>query len=212
MPDPFSVLNAELATPSEIAREFIKDHTEYTKISAHEHTLIWGSRGSGKTMHIRVLEPAAWIEKNCAAEPADGFRRFLESANGFIGVYINCRDAVLNRQEFRIIDKGDSEPTPFLLTLADRYLAQAILDRLGATFLSQLGFFSDVRLNVTQLPVGLRTRHYCLPNKNLLLRGGSIRWAALRVNEIMDAARSCLYPHIFLDIRGHFSYPHFSTT
>jgi hypothetical protein len=143
MSDPFRVRSAENADPAQIGVEFVEDHTEYSRISAYDHTVAWGSRGSGKTMHLRFMEPAAWIARHCADTAALGFRRFLDSDSGFIAVYINCREPALSREEFRVIGQTPDGREPQLMLLSDRYLAQAAIGRLAATIGDQLDFLGD---------------------------------------------------------------------
>jgi hypothetical protein len=156
MGDPFKVRSAETEDPREIGLEFVEDYTEYAKIAAHEHTVTWGSRGSGKTMHVRNLEPAAWIARHCPDTPAEGFAGFLRSKSGFLGIYINCREPALSREEFRLLERDISPDNPELYVLTDRYLAQIVLSRLALTFESQLDFLLDVGLLPEQLPSSLR--------------------------------------------------------
>lgn len=130
-------------TPSEVGEEFVLDNTEHSKLAAHLHTIVWGSRGSGKSMHFRFLEPAAWIAHHAFLRqertPHDEAYLVTELANGnaAIGVYVNCRDAALSRSEFRLLDRELDDPY-LLHLLTDRYLAVAVMQRICETLLFQL--------------------------------------------------------------------------
>lgn len=155
MADPFKIRNAENADPADIGLEFVEEHTEYAKIAAHEHTLAWGSRGSGKTMHLRFLEPAAWMARHEPQLREARYREFIADGNGFIGIYINCREPALSREEFRVYERSKRLNDGALLVLIDRYLAQAIIHQLSATFLEQLPFFGPMPLEAVNLSLGV---------------------------------------------------------
>ena len=81
----------------DVACEFVRDHTEYAKLAAYAHTIVWGSRGSGKSMHFRFLEPSAQAWRADLGLAGD-VEKYSKLKDAFIGIYINCRDGILNRQ------------------------------------------------------------------------------------------------------------------
>src|SRR3712207_3925108 len=89
---------------SAVGREFVRNHTEYAHLAAHSHTIVWGSRGSGKSIHFRFLEPLAQAHRPESPGPGD-VKRFLAEPSAFLGIYINCREGVLNREEFRQVER-----------------------------------------------------------------------------------------------------------
>ena len=148
MRNPFEIKSAELMTPREVAQGFVKEHTEHSKLASYAHTIMWGSRGSGKSMHCKFLEPEAQAWDRDAPFGGD-VQAFLRSPNSFLGVYINCRDGVLNREELRRLPTLKNIEEARLHPLFNRYLACAVVTRTVATVVKQLEW-------TKQLPVGER--------------------------------------------------------
>src|SRR5437588_104505 len=55
--NPFVVDSPEKLTPQQIVDLFVKEYTRLETVKQRRHTFIWGSRGSGKSMMLRYLEP-----------------------------------------------------------------------------------------------------------------------------------------------------------
>ena len=90
MPNPFEIKSAELMELKQVAEEFVQEHTEYAKLASYSHTIVWGSRGSGKSMHFRFMEPLAQAWK-LDAKFNGNVKRFLEGPNSFIGIFKSRR-------------------------------------------------------------------------------------------------------------------------
>src|SRR5438477_5966275 len=120
MPNPFEIKSAELMSATEVANEFVRDHTEHSKLISRSHTIVWGSRGSGKSMHFRFLEPLAQASDREGKYKGD-VEGFLKDPNAFVGIYINCRDGVLNREELRRLPDLSELGKPLLHLLLSRY-------------------------------------------------------------------------------------------
>ena len=82
--NPFEHFYPEVLSPEEIHTLFVKEYTEHNALTAHKHTHVEGSRGSGKTMVFKFLEPA------CQAIEYGGWSEFAASKRTFIAIYINC--------------------------------------------------------------------------------------------------------------------------
>jgi len=155
MPNPFEIRSAELMRPEHVGREFVKDHTEHSKLASHSHTVVWGSRGSGKSMHFKFLEPLA---QACQpdAQYAGDVRKFLQDPNAFLGIYINCRDGILHREELGRVCLLPNADAPFLDMLLSRYFACVIVKALVNTLTKQLSWICSVPVQATSLPAWAR--------------------------------------------------------
>jgi len=152
MANPFNIVSAEVMNIDAIGAEFVGDHSEYAKLASYSHTLILGSRGTGKSMHLRILEPIPQAQRRSAGFDGD-VRRFLEADGAFIGVYINCRDSALNRSEFKSVHRlpGVNETT--LRVVFDHYMGSNIAVRICDTILSQLPWLHDLPVSEQEIPV-----------------------------------------------------------
>ncbi len=151
MPNPFKIKSAELMEPQEVAAEFVKEHTEHAKLASYSHTIIWGSRGSGKSMHLKFLEPLAqaWSRDS---DFNGNIKKFVDMPNSFIGIYINCRDGVVNRQELRLLPTLPNVPEVILYKFFSKYLACVIINKCTSILLSQICWISDVSINISDAP------------------------------------------------------------
>lgn len=154
MPNPFEVTSAELMQPQQVAEEFVRDHTEHSKLASHSHTVIWGSRGSGKSMHLRFMEPVAQAFVRDSVRHGD-VERMLSDPDAFVGIYINCRDPILNRVELRSVGEcaAIGHPATSLLT---GYLTCCIMKRLCECIAQQVTFVCPRPVDVSQMPQWLR--------------------------------------------------------
>lgn len=103
--NPFEHFYPEELTPSEVHRLFVKEYTEHNYLTACKHTHVIGSRGSGKSMLFKFLEPA------CRAIEHGSWPKFLASARPFIAIYINCNTSDYRIKEFaELLEDPDVQP------------------------------------------------------------------------------------------------------
>lgn len=103
--NPFEHFYPEDLMPEEIISLFIKEYTEHNSLTAYKHTIVEGSRGSGKSMLFKYLEPA------CQALDNGGWDKFMLKPRSFIGVYINCNTGDYRKKEFEELLKSDQVPS-----------------------------------------------------------------------------------------------------
>jgi hypothetical protein len=93
--NPFEHFYPEDLDSKDVHRLFVKEYTEHNYLTARKHTIVEGSRGSGKSMLFKFLEPA------CQAIEWGEWDAFLKSKpNAFIGVYVNCNTGDYRKSEF----------------------------------------------------------------------------------------------------------------
>lgn len=105
--NPFEHFHPENLSLEEIHNLFVKEYTEHNSLTAYKHTMVEGSRGSGKSMVFKFLEPA------CQAIEYDVWDNFISSAKAFIGIYINCNTGDYRRKEFEELMKSKDVPQLF---------------------------------------------------------------------------------------------------
>src|SRR5688500_14184940 len=94
LPDnPFVVESPEKLSAEQIVALFIKEFTDIETVKQRRHTIIWGSRGSGKSMTLRYLEP------QCQQLAIGSRDIWLSSSSPFIGVYCSCKEGHFNQTE-----------------------------------------------------------------------------------------------------------------
>jgi hypothetical protein len=117
--NPFVVESPERLEPQEIVNLFVERYTKLEVIKQRKHTIVWGSRGSGKSMLLRYLEP------RCQAIIWGGIDGFLTSTEAFLAVYCPCKEGRFNKTELLLLDEvASSVLTEHLINLniADRLL------------------------------------------------------------------------------------------
>lgn len=102
--NPFEHFYPEDLTPEDIHSLFVKEYTEHNSLTAHKHTTVEGSRGSGKSMLMKFLEPA------CQAIDYGGWENFVQKPKAFIGIYINCNTGDYRKSEFEELLKSKDVP------------------------------------------------------------------------------------------------------
>lgn len=96
--NPFVVESPEKLTSEQLVNLFVGEYTDIETIKRQKHTFIWGSRGSGKSMMLRYLEP------QCQALVKDqGIEAFLKGEDPFIAIYAPCKEGQINRSELDLI-------------------------------------------------------------------------------------------------------------
>ena len=91
-------------SPKDIHNLFVKEYTEHNALTAYKHTIVEGSRGSGKSMLFKFMEPA------CQEIEHKGWDNFLKTFKAFIGIYINCNTGNYRKSEFEELLKCSDVP------------------------------------------------------------------------------------------------------
>ena len=163
MSNPFVVESPEKLLPRQIVDLFVEEHTKIETIKQRRHTLIWGSRGSGKSIMLRFLEP------QCQAIRKSGMRQFLEENQSFLAIYSPCKEGQLNKTELGLRSKyADVALSDHMLNL---YLADRLLDCLTSRFPAiNSGFGAIVQGLITP---SFRVRHRVYSTANSVERSSS---------------------------------------
>ena len=97
--NPFVVESPEKLLPSQIVELFVSDFTDIETIRQRKHTFVWGSRGSGKSMMFRILEP------QCQAILHGDLKKAFDQTEPFLGIYFPCKEGQLNKTELDRLDE-----------------------------------------------------------------------------------------------------------
>src|SRR4051812_9594253 len=89
--NPFVVESPEKLSPEQIVNLFVKEFTRLETVKQRRHTLIWGSRGSGKSMMLRYLEP------QCQAIAENSYDAVFNRDDPFLAVYCPCKEGYFNK-------------------------------------------------------------------------------------------------------------------
>ncbi len=119
-------------SPKNILALFVKEHTEYNALTSYTHTFVFGSRGSGKTMLLKFLEPA------CQAIEYGGLEKFFNQPDSFIGVYISYNTGDYTKTEFCKLLRDEDVPPIFSKKIIMHYFIMDIADWALDTILGQL--------------------------------------------------------------------------
>jgi len=141
---PFSTLKNpfEIKPPEELSSEllqklFVKEYTEHNAFIGNYHTFIYGSRGSGKSMHFKYLEP------KCQIIEFGNIKNFLDSEYPFIGVYINCNKGDFTKTDFKkLLDSTEIE-SALVEKMLTHYFVMDIAESTIKTCIKQLGELLD---------------------------------------------------------------------
>jgi hypothetical protein len=93
--NPFEIISPEDLTPEEIKNLFVKSYTELNILKSRKHTIIHGSRGNGKSMLLRFLEPKCQI-----LDQATTAEDYFKSYSSFFGIYIPFKEGYFNKTDF----------------------------------------------------------------------------------------------------------------
>lgn len=99
MKNPFVVHSPENLSPQQIVDLFVEKYTEIETIKQRKHTLIWGSRGSGKSMMLKFLEP------RCQAIKHGSLEEFLQQPDPFLAIYAPIKEGHVNKSELKLFNE-----------------------------------------------------------------------------------------------------------
>lgn len=116
--NPFVIESPEKLSPQQIVDLFIEKFTQFETVKQRKHTFIWGSRGSGKSMMLRYLEP------QCQAVVHGGIKEFLNQQDSFLALYCPCKEGQLNKTELSMLSKYPA------LVISEHMLNLIIAERL----------------------------------------------------------------------------------
>src|SRR5690242_13128968 len=97
--NPFKVTSPEDLSPEEVKELFVKSYTELNTLRSPKHTIVYGSRGNGKSMLLRFLEP-----KCQALDFGLTIDDYLSLNGSFIGIYVPFKEGYLNKDDFTALD------------------------------------------------------------------------------------------------------------
>lgn len=117
--NPFVVESPEKLTPQQIIDLFVSKHTHVESVRQRKHTLIWGTRGSGKSMMLRYLEP------RCQALVAGDVAKMFDSDSPSLAIYCPCKEGQFNKTELQLLDPNSA------MILSEHLLNLAIADRVA---------------------------------------------------------------------------------
>ncbi len=136
--NPFVVETPEKLAPSEIVALFVEQFTHIEAIKQRKHTFTWGSRGSGKSMMARYLEP------KCQQIVYGDATSAFSLPDPFLAVYCPCKEGHLNRTELALLDRSSS------LIISEHALNILVADRVMQCIKDQfpVGFFDSLSLSI----------------------------------------------------------------
>lgn len=141
--NPFEIKPPEELSPQLIHDLFVKEYTEHTALIGDYHTFISGSRGSGKSMHFKYLEPQCQLIEHGSLDA------FLKSESPFIGIYINCNKGDFTKEEFKELTEDKNVPDILWRKLLLHYFIMDTAECIIKTFVTQLAEFIEPVNQVT---------------------------------------------------------------
>lgn len=209
MKNPFEIGMAEVVQLESAMTEFVPDNTEYTLLSSKTNTIFSGSRGSGKSINLRSLEPLSQSKflANRLGKPERTVEDYLNEDNGaFVGVYINCRDGVLNCEEFRTLSSLDYVDQDQVQFLMNSNIAAEICRKVIKTIREQLTFALESSVEIDNAPRFLS--NVCSPEEKEIKLGELLARFDRKCRRILDEIQDKVNEVILLQkIIDEFSNP-----
>ena len=116
--NPFRVESPEKLTAHDLVNLFVEQYTRLETVKQRKHTIVWGSRGSGKSMLLRYLEPQS---QACVHQ---GIGKFLDAPESFVAIYCPCKEGQINKTDLELLSPSAA------LTLTEHMLNLQISDLL----------------------------------------------------------------------------------
>lgn len=136
--NPFQHFYPEDLSAEDVHCLFVKEYTEHNSVTACKHTIVEGSRGSGKSMLFKYFEPACQIIEH------ESWQNFVNKKGAFIGVFINCNTGDYRKSEFEKLLRTDEVPRliaekviihDFLMRVAE-WTTKTVIEQLGDIYSS----------------------------------------------------------------------------
>jgi hypothetical protein len=163
--NPFEHYYPENLTPKDVFDLFVKEYTEHNALTANKHTIVEGSRGSGKSMLFKFLEPA------CQAILYNGWKNFLHGEKPFIAIYINCNTGDWKRSEFQsLLDSEEPKNKLFLKKVIIHDFIIKITEWTLKTFNEQLNEFFVENVKLINEIIQSLDKKYLYIDENLFPR------------------------------------------
>jgi len=144
--NPFQHFYPEDLSNKDIYELFVKEYTEHNAVTACKHTIVEGSRGSGKSMLFKYLEPA------CQIIDHQSWKNFKNKKGAFIGIYVNCNTGDYRKREFEELLRTDDVPRvlsekvivhDFIMRVAE-WTIKAVTDQLSSVISSDEQVFDRI--------------------------------------------------------------------
>lgn len=116
--NPFSVTSPENLSDDLMVQLFVDVYSDFPKIKMASHTFIHGSRGTGKSMMLRYLEPTVQMKANKCTSP---------TGLDFFAIHVPIKTSNLSRIEF-----SRFEGAPYFI-LAEHMLVMHCLVKISET-------------------------------------------------------------------------------
>lgn len=124
--NPFVVESPEKLAPNQLVDLFVQKHTHIETVKQRKHTFIWGSRGSGKSMMLRYLEP------QCQSILIGSFSEYIKQPESFFSIYMPCKEGQFNKTELELLTTSAS------LIITEHMLNLSVAERLLSTIIVQV--------------------------------------------------------------------------
>jgi hypothetical protein len=144
--NPFRIESPEKLAAQELVSLFVDQYTQVGTVKQRKHTIIWGSRGSGKSMLLRYLEP------QCQALVHGSIEALLTAPESFVAIYCPCKEGQFNKTDLELLGPSAAQ------TLTEHMLNMQISDVLLNCFRTQFPldlFSTEQKLRLAKYAVSL---------------------------------------------------------
>jgi hypothetical protein len=144
--NPFRIESPEKLAPADLVSLFVEQYTQVGTVKQRKHTIIWGSRGSGKSMLFRYLEP------QCQTLVHGSIETMLRAPESFVAIYCPCKEGQFNKTDLELLSPSAAQ------TLTEHMLNLQISDLLFNCFRTQFPpglFATEQKLRLAKYAVSL---------------------------------------------------------
>jgi len=146
--NPFIVESPEKLSAKDLKDLFVERFTQIEVLKERKHIMLWGSRGSGKSMMLRYLEP------QCQILVHGGVEEYLEKEN-YIAIYCPCKEGQINKTDLKLLSEDAAS------VISEHILITHILNQLIDCILTQFSdsfFDNETNLSFAKRIMGLFDR------------------------------------------------------